>query len=497
MKQLLSTLSALKYALIGLFLVHSALAQGYDDPLTFQGIDHSTIQSAASRALGSTTIGLQNDVGLMFSNPASLQSLKGAQISVGGVQQFEQMTQVQQYAPLKYYANFSLLMEGLTNIIRNPDTSFHVTNPNAGDTVQRPYDKIGPNWSHSKNKGQPIQALLSVPFAIGQLKMAAGLGVVQYADLNHYYENHNVLNPSIGSERPVPVELPASDSVPYRTQWSSFLRSREGSITGYGIALSCSLSDRISFGVSGMALKGSTDDYEQHIARGTLVFYKNWFILDSVDGWRTKTGTSDYSGQEFTFSGIYGGRYVSLGFSVKPPMTITRSYARQVLSDTAGSLSVATERGQDKLSLPWRGTFGLSVAVRDDIRLGLEYEVRSYASAVYTDTGGKESNLWLSSSALHLGAEYSPMTWLSLRVGVRGQSEVFEETGNPMPGEPVTYSVYSAGCGISLGNARLNLAYEYAPMKYQDMWQANVNLNNSTRHTIHADIVWEIPQCMQ
>lgn len=474
-----------------LLLAQGVFAQGYDDPLTIQGIDRATLHSAASGAAGGTTIGVLNDVGLMFTNPASLQSLKGVQISLGGVQQGTQAAQVQRYAPLKYYSNFSLVMEGLTGYIPNPSDTLAGSDP--GDTVQRPYDNIGPNWSHSKNQGLPTQALLAVPFSIGDTRIVVGIGAVQYANLNHYYQNNNVLSPAIGSDRPVPVPLPPSDSTPVVTQWSSFLRSREGSIQGYGLSISGSLSEKISLGISGMLLKGSTDDFEQRIARGTLVFYKQWFRLDSVYGRSASTGTSDFSGQEFTLGGIYRGRFVSVGFAVKPPTTITRKYNAQIQTlDSTGS-RLTTVKGQDELRLPWRGTIGVSIAATEELILGVEYEIHSYASAVYRNATGVESNPWLSSSVLHVGAAYQATPWLALRAGIRGQGEVFEQTGNPIVGDPVTYSVYSAGCGFAFAGVHLNVTYEYARMKYQDTWQTNVNLNSETRRSFIADVSYEIP----
>ena len=491
MKQQFSVFSCIWLLACYLLLAQRAVAQGYDDPLTIQGIDHTTLQSAASRAAGGTTIGLQNDVGLMFSNPASLQSLKEIQLSVGALQQNTNQKQVQQYSPLKYYSNFSLVMEGLTGYIPNPDTLLGGSDP--GDTVQRPYDTIGPNWSRSKNKGSPIQAFLAVPFSIGGMNFAAGAGFVEYANLNHYYQNNNVLSPVIGSDRPVPVQLPPSDSTPVVTNWSSFFRSREGSIRGYCLALSGSLSEGISVGVSGMLLKGTTDDIEQRRARGRFVFYKQWFRLDSTYGRSSATGTSDFSGAEFTFSGICRGRYVSVGFSVKPPATIKRKYTTLMqVVDTTGS-SALTVSGEDNIRLPWRGTLGLSILATQNLTLGLEYEIRSYASAVYKNAAGLGSNPWLSSSVIHVGAEYRASPWLALRGGIRGNAEVFEQTGNPIPGEPVSYSIYSTGAGFLFSGIRLNITYEYALMKYQDTWQTNVNLNSETHHGFVADVSYEIP----
>ncbi len=472
---------------------HVAFAQGYDDPLTFQGVDHTVLQSAASRAAGGTAIGLQNDVGLMFINPAVLMSLKNVQVSIGGLEQHTNTNQAQHYSPLKYYSNFSLLMEGLTGGIPNPSDTIIVTNPNAGDTVQRPYDNIGPDWSHLKTKSLPVQIMIGIPFSIGEAKFVAGVGAVEYADLDHYYQNSNVLTPSIGNERPVPVALPASDSAPFRTNWSSFLRTRSGAIQGYGAALSLLLGGKISLGASGLLLSGSSDDYEQHLGRGTLTFYRSYFRLDSVYDHVTKTGTSDYSGTEITLSGIYRGKYVSVGISAKPPTTITRKFNSIIKTDTTGYSSSSAVSGEDKMQLPWRGTAGISLAIARDVTLGLEYELRSYASAVYTDASGNESNPWLTSSLFHVGAEYTPLPWLVLRVGVRQQAEVFEEAGNPLEGDPVSYSIYSLGCGVLYEGFHLNVTYEYSRMKYDDLWQTNVNLNSEIRNGLVADIAYEIP----
>lgn len=470
----------------------SLFAQGYDDPLTIQGLDRHTLHSAASRAVGGTTIGVRNGIGLMFANPAALQTLTGVQFSIGGLQQSSSSEQVQQYAPLKYYSNFSLLMEGLTHLIPDPDTSQIGNTP--GDTVQRPYDDIGPNWSRSKNRGLPLQAMLAVPFTLGEAKFVAGAGAVEYADLNQYYQNNNVLSPSILSQRPIPYPRPSGDST-IVTQWSQYYRARDGQIRGYGAALSGEISDlNISLGVSGMILKGTSDDFEQRVARGRLTFYANYFRLDSVYGRSVRTGTSDYSGQEFTFSGIYRGQYLSLGFSLRPPMTMTREFTTQVLTDSTGSAVLTTVNGEDKVRLPWRGTVGLAIVPGHNLMLGFEYELRPYSSTRYTDADGVESRPWLSSSMVRVGVEYTPLPWLAVRGGIRGRAEIFEPEGNPLPGEPVSHSIYSGGVGLSFAGIRLNVTYEYGLMKYEDVWGSAISLNKESRHTLIVELLsYEIP----
>lgn len=466
-----------------------ALAQGYGAPLTVQGLDRTVQQSAASRALGGTMFGLTSDVGTMFSNPASLHTLKSIQVSLGGASYSSRSEQTQHYAPLKYYSNFSLLMEGLTVYIPNPDTS--LPGVNAGDTVQRPYDTIRPDWSRSKDRTLPVHALLAVPFTAGEAAFAAGLGVVEYADLNNYYQNNNVLDPSILSNRPLPTPRPPNDSIPTLVRWWQNIRSREGSLRGYGAALSASLFDRFSLGVSGMIIKGTTDDFEQRVSRGRMTFYTNFFRLDSVYGRITRTGTSDFSGTEFTISGMYRTPNVTFGFSAKPPTTIARKYTTSVLVDTAGAVA-STISGEDKMRLPWRGTLGIAIKPGESLLLGLEYEIRSFASAVYTQANGVLSHPWLSASVFHLGVQYTPVEGLMLRAGLREQAEVFESEGSPIVGEPVSSSVYSAGVGVYLAGVRLNVTYEYQMLKYQDVWGSAVSFNSDKRHTLSADISYEI-----
>jgi opacity protein-like surface antigen len=174
-------------------------------------------------------------------------------------------------------------------------------------------------------------------------------------------------------------------------------------------------------------------------------------------------------------------------------MSIKRKYTSQIQIDTIGSSTILSLNGEDEMKLPWRGNVGVSIKLLQNLSLGMEYEIRSYTSAIYKNADGTETKPWLSASLFHVGTVYKPLSWLSVLAGIRGQAEVFESEGNPIGGEPVTYSIYSAGCGFSYAGFNLNLTYEYSLMKYQDMWQTNVNLNKETRHSIIADVRYEIP----
>ena len=494
-KSLFNMSQSLIAALLVLVLSGSIHAQALQTPLTMQGLDNAQIASVASRSMGGLIFNLQNDASVMFSNPSALRSLKGIQFSVSGLQQNTDITQTQQWYPQKYYPGFSLLMESLTDFISNPDTTNHRQYfVSAKDTVQRPFDHIGPNWSRTTNKSLPLQAFAAAPFSIGETQISAAIGFVQYANLNGYYQNNNLLAPEIGSQRPSPIVLPpASDSV--HAYWYQYQQSRDGSINGYGAAISTDLLQGLSVGASGMFLSGSTDDNELEVGRGSLFFVytpQNYFAVDSVYSHVSRTGTSDYSGAEFTISAIYRGRYLTIGGAVKPPTSITRKYQTRIVSDSMGHHSDQSLSGQDEMMLPWRGTVGFSVSLKDNLSLGFEYELRPFASAIYKDASGTKSNPWISASLIHVGVEYLPATWLSLRAGARSQAAVFQEAGAPIADQPINYTVYSAGFGIAYDAFRFNVAYEYSEMKYDDLWATNVNLNDQTVNTVIASISYEL-----
>src|SRR3989338_11032489 len=128
---------------------------------------------------------------------------------------------------------------------------------------------------------------------------------------------------------------------------------------------------------------------------------------------------------------------------------------------------------------------------KEGFLLAIEYEWRPYASAQYK---GGASRPWLSASLLRFGVAYDALPWLVLRGGMRGQAEVFEPEGNPIPGEAVAYSVYSAGVGVSHFGLRLDLAYEYSLMRYQDVWGSALSINRSKYQSIVAGLTYTIPE---
>jgi len=499
-------------ALLCFMCVSQTFAQGFGDPLTFQGLSHTTTQSVASRALGGISFGFKNDVSLMFSNPASLTTLKGLQVSIGGLQQYTYMKQDQLYGGLQGHSAFSLLTEAATGEISDPDTNLtfngkKVTLTTQADSVQRPFDAIGPNWNRSKSNSLPVQVFVAAPFTISNIQMVGGLGAVQYANLDWYYQNNNCFSPSVLSVVDSTVSTSGLNANPYLTQWYQYYQQRNGQIYGYGGALSAALNERLSVGISFLLLKGSTDDEEVRVGRGQMQFFTNSLRL-TKQGMSsfTKTGTSDYSGTEFSVSAEYRSQYFDCGFAVKLPTTITRKYSMNIWTDSVAATEVYAGRvdsvhvsttssvsGQDKIALPLQGRFGFGIRIKENFTIGIDYEIRSYASAEYTSSGGSVSNPWLSSSVLHLGGEYRVAPWLALRGGVYTFSEVFQPITEALRGDPVSYPVYSLGCGLKIVGGTLDVTYEYSDMKYVDTWSNAASINQGITNNVVASFSYTTP----
>ena len=85
MKKIMVFFKFLILCMILILFVNPISAQKHDGPLTFQGLDHYILHSATGRALAGTAIGVIQDPGLMFQNPATLHSIQGLQVSLGGL----------------------------------------------------------------------------------------------------------------------------------------------------------------------------------------------------------------------------------------------------------------------------------------------------------------------------------------------------------------------------------------------------------------------------
>jgi hypothetical protein len=488
----------------------SVFAQYYNVPLTMEGLDHTYNASVMSRAMGGVTIPLQQNLSLMFANPAGLSRLDAIQVSVGGTYTISNSEHAQQWYPMVYFGNISILMDGTARNI-GPSGVPHpaVTTPYPGDTLQKPYDNIWPNWNHNQNKTQIPDIFAAMPLTIGSMKASVGVGIADYASLDYFYKNNNTLSVDFGLMI-IPSGISPTgtwDSV--RTNWSQNSHYRMGAIHSYGGAFSLAMNDNFSAGISGRYLSGKSDDYDISVGRGVIWVVgstianhfwnvNNGYIrLDSVNYHRTLVGTSDYTGFEFTASGTYHNKNITIGLSLTPPSTIKREFSGKLTCDTAAtkdylaSYSLRDTSFTEKMKLPFKAKIGVGFQVRPNVLVAAEYEYCPYSSAKL-EKNGKTTEPWMDASTFHFGIDWAPADYLSLRFGYRKQKETFHAEYSALD-EPVTCSAYSAGVGITcMPGVVINFAYEFYERKYEDAWVYAYHVNTTNINTLSAELVYTL-----
>ena len=481
------------------------LAQPAAGPLTVQGLDQLSITGVRSRAMGGTGIASAVDASALFSNPAALGEISSLEIRGGGVFGSTARNQTQEWVPMRPVPGLSVLFEGLTGTIKTPD-SLGVPGLalSAWSSLQKQYDEIRPNWDRSASGGRPLSLVAATPLTVGGMSIVAGIGISEAINLDHYYQNNNSMSPYLGQQRPDPFLITKRNDT-LHVQWYQYARTREGSIYGITPGFSIELLPGLTFGASASFLTGSSDDDERRVERGHInIAVSNGvgtnFMVDTAYYVQLKVGTSTYKGNVFTLGLLVQQERYSIGVAVKPPMTITRSWDRDVTSiDTTkrpfpvriDSLVRRNyrEAGKDELALPFSYALGIVLRPTNRCMIAFDYEVRHLAEAELTSSGNAVSKPWANSKgAMRLGAEYRASDMLALRGGYREDVQAFSPDGSAIINEPARGGVYSLGVGIGLGNIVFDLAYEYSILKYQDIYQSNVNYSTRQRHQLMMEL---------
>ncbi len=155
---------------LGAGVLHSSAQQGIFTPLTLQGLDRPVYRGARAVAMGGATVAACGDAGALFSNPAALSQLASIELRAGLSWTSDRASQTQAWVPNRFYPNFTLLMENLTGVIKDPV----VTDPK--DALQKPYDDLSPNWEVNHSRLRPTMAVAAVPFEIEGFKIVAAAG---------------------------------------------------------------------------------------------------------------------------------------------------------------------------------------------------------------------------------------------------------------------------------------------------------------------------------
>ncbi len=504
MKSSLGKKICLTFVALMLSVASVMIAQPAASPLDVQGLDQNVITGARSRAMGGTGIASANDGSALFSNPAALSRLTSFEIRASGVFGKILREQSQQWVPMRPVPGLSVLFEGLTGTVVTPLDS--LGRPLRFDsTVQRQYDNMSPNWNNSSSKGEPFSLTAALPLMIGGINIGAGIGISQVMNLDSYYQNNNSMSPYLGQLRPYPKFFTnRNDTVD--VQWYQYIRKREGSLYGITPGASITLLPGFTLGGSATVISGSSDDNENRVERGHLnVKISNGvgenFWLDTVYYQQSKVGTSKYSGTRLNFGFLLQQKYYSIGLTIKPRYTLTRTWDRDVTSlDTTqkpfpvriDSLTTRSyhESGTEDLNFPLAYSLGIVLTPTDRWTVALDYEVRNLADMEVT-TSDTSQHPWVNkSAAIRLGAEYRASDILSLRGGYREDIQAFSPDGSAIVDEPARGGIYSFGAGIVLGHILIDCTYEYSVLKYQDIYQSNENSTTRKQHQVMIDVAY-------
>jgi hypothetical protein len=506
MKSNLAIRKGITIAAAFLGLASTVVAQPAAGPLNVQGLSQFSFVGVRSRAMGGTGIASANDAAALFSNPAAL-APSVPEFRVGGLLGTTASQQTQEWVPMRPIPGLSVLFEGLTGTIKTPDSLGKPGLPlSAWSSLQRQYDNIQPNWSRNSSRTQPLSLVAAMPLTVTGMSFAAGIGVSQIINLDQYYQNNNSMSPYLGQERPDPNLITARNDT-LHVKWYQYTRKREGSVYGISPGLSTTLLPGLRIGGSVTFLTGSSDDNENRLERGHVNIsisngVGNNFMVDTVYYVQSKVGTSKYSGTMLNLGLHFQQERYSIGVTFKPPMQVTRTWDRDVASidttkrpfpvriDSLTSRSYR-ESGKDYLNFPFSYALGIVLKPTDKWTIAFDYELTHLADAeLTTSSSSAVSHPWANTKgALRIGAEYRG-DLLSMRGGYREDVQAFSPDGSAIINEPARGGIYSVGAGIALGNILIDAAYEYSILKYQDIYQSNVNYNTREQHQFMMEIAY-------
>lgn len=476
-----------------LFAMNIAIiAQYRGENLFFQGLNEVNATGVKSAAMGGADVANTGDLSSIFSNPAGLADISSYKISFSANNYEKQWWENQDYRPNRQFTNLSFILDGL--MIPDPanngmldheaflaDSNYYVADPQLGLDE---FSDEAAIWKNTESDFILNNISVAVPFSVSDMSFVISGAYSQQNNILDYDRNTTFLDPHIGSNGYGDLEdrvTSAEDSL--RVNWYDYRRAKNGDIKQITAALSSQVTDYLNLGFGVNIKNGESDDYYSlnKVGYFDLMESANNFVF-SYDTLNTSiSGTSTYSGMNFSIGATFKLNRINIGLRINTPYTLEKEwdYSTTVADNDTSSLTNLT--GTDELELPMTYAIGISFNPIDDLKIAFDLENANYSKAEFNLANPDSTiNSWADQTIIRIGAEYKIHEYLTLLAGYRNKTELFIPDGAAIKDKGPNARTYTFGLSLDLDIARLDLAYEMRSMKYYDSYFSNTNYNTQT-----------------
>ncbi|MBE0570456.1 MAG: outer membrane protein transport protein [Ignavibacteriaceae bacterium] len=478
------------FSLLTLLFTSSSFSQHRGDNLAFQGWRDDNNNGIKAVAMGRAYTSLSGDINSLFWNPAGLVGIAGPQFSIAANTYNQVWRENQWYRPNRQFVNLAFYLDRLytpdpanngifdNQIFFDTTQTYFVEEPKLG---LDPFSEEAADWQVSQSGTQLNNISGAYPLIIAEQEFVISAAYATQSMILDYDRNTTHLDPHIGSdEYGAVIERVTSAGDSVRVNWSDYNRERQGDLKSIIFGLGYKVIDNIKVGFSTNILSSAVDESQQITQLGYFDLLggpnRFKFSYDSVD---TKTtGNSDFSAVKWTLGAIAEINSFSIGVSFGLPYTVTREWNTSTTTDSLTVLKSfnSTDSGTDELSIPLSYAVGISFKPVNELVIAFNFGKNNYSNAEFSFAHGDSTNRgWVDQTIVGFGVEYAAFDFLSFLAGYRYSSAYFVPDGSGIQDSGPAINGFTVGLSANIVYGRIDLAYEYKTMKYEDIYYSNTN----------------------
>ncbi len=462
------------------------------DNLGYQGISFQNEGSVKASGMGGAYTSISGDINSLFYNPAGLSTIKKIQITVSANSFNKLWRENQEYRPNRYFVTLPFYLEGL--YVPDPqnngrwdyelaqDSSYYVNPPLMG---KDPFSAEAADWQKERSQFGFNSAAAALPLNINGKSLVVSLGYNRN-EVANFDRNDTYLSPDLGYTFYNGDITRVSGTDTLTVQWSNYLRSRFGSFNNFLGAVAYQMNEYLEVGARAKFIWGTLDDLQSLVRVGSFDLAdqnKFRFAYQNVES--TTSGTSDFSGTNFSLGAILNLDRFRVGTNLNLPYTLERKWDYVINYSDSMSSSSKNLSGTDKLKMPLSYSLGVSFTPIDEFTISFDYEYNPYKNAEF-NFAGKDSTFrqWPNQKIIRMGLEYKPFKFLSLMAGYRNIPQPFIPDGAAVRDAGPDAVSYTFGVSVDVVYGRLDVSYELRRLKYYDSYYSNTNYNLITNNNL-------------